>query len=111
MVFLAFGSDGQHGIYDMTGGALLKMDDLNDILDGRAITGLSLSRTGVVDDPAVFEVTFDDGSQGIYIASVPDPGTIVLGGLGGCWLSLGVGCNRRRLRNLSVLTKYSVVTG
>ena len=74
VAFLGFGASGQEGIYDMTGGTLFDMVDLNDILDGRAITALSLSRTGVSCDPIAFQATFADGSQGIYSKNVaPEP--------------------------------------
>ncbi len=71
VAFLGFGANGQEGIYDMTGGSLLNVVDLTDILDGRSITGLSLSRTGLVGDPIAFQATFADGSQGLYIWSLP----------------------------------------
>ena len=74
VAFLGFGATGQQGIYDMTGGSLVKVVDLNDILDGRSITGLSLSRTGLSGDPIAFQATFADGSQGIFIWSLPVAG-------------------------------------
>jgi len=45
--------------------------DLNDILGGRSITGLSLSRSGLSGDPITFQATFADGSQGVFIWSLP----------------------------------------
>jgi sugar lactone lactonase YvrE len=71
VAFLGLGANGQEGIYDMTGGALLDVVDLSDVLDGRSITGLSLSHTGLVGDPIAFQATFADGSQGMYIWSRP----------------------------------------
>lgn len=72
VVFLGLGANGQQGIYDMTGGSLVKVIDLTDILDGRSITGLQFSRTGLVGDPVAFQANFADGSQGIYTtAAVP----------------------------------------
>jgi hypothetical protein len=80
IAFLAFGSGGQQGIYDLTGGLLVKVVDLNDIIDGRSITGLQLASTGLFGDPIAFEATFADGSQGIYVAAVPEPGVMLLCG-------------------------------
>ena len=80
VAFLGFGASGQEGIYDLTGGTLTDVVDLNDVLNGRAITALSLSRTGVFGDPIAFEATFADGSQGIY--TVPEPSAALLCGFG-----------------------------
>ena len=68
------GAGGQQGIYDMTGGTLLKVVDLTDIIGGRSITGLNLSPTGLSGDPVTFQATFADGSQGIFTSPVLSPG-------------------------------------
>jgi T5SS/PEP-CTERM-associated repeat protein len=71
VAFFAMGASGQQGIYDMTGGALVKVIDLTDLVDGRPIAGLSFSRSGLSGDPLAFQATFVDGSQGIYTWSQP----------------------------------------
>jgi hypothetical protein len=71
VAFLGVGASGQQGIYDMTGGSLLNAVDLTDILDGRSITGLSISRSALSGDPIAFQATFADGSQGMYIWTRP----------------------------------------
>jgi sugar lactone lactonase YvrE len=71
VAFLGLGANGQEGIYDMTGGSLLKVVDLTAILDGRSITGLSLSRSALVGDPLAFQATLADGSQALYTWSRP----------------------------------------
>ena len=73
VAFLGFGASGQQGIYDMTGGTLVRVVGLNDILDGRAITALRFSPTGLSGDPLAIEATFADGSQGIYTSNVLPP--------------------------------------
>jgi sugar lactone lactonase YvrE len=73
VAFLGFGASGQQGIYDMTGGTLVRVVGLNDILDGRAITALQFSPTGLSGDPLAFEATLADGSQGIYTSNVLPP--------------------------------------
>jgi hypothetical protein len=55
----------------MTGGSLLKVVDLTDILAGSAITGLNLSRSALVGDPLAFQVTFANGSQALFTWSQP----------------------------------------
>jgi sugar lactone lactonase YvrE len=90
--FLGFGANGQQGIYDLNGGTLTKVVDLNDTIDGRAITGLRLSATGLSGDPIAFQATFADGSEGIYFASVPEPGTLLLSGCA----AMTAACARRR---------------
>ena len=93
VAFLGAGISGQLGIYDLTGGSLLKVVDLTDIIDGRAITGLNLSNTGLFGDPIAFQATFADGSQGIYV--IPEPCTLALLTLAGPIL---FGRTRRRSR-------------
>src|SRR4029079_5529191 len=68
---LGFGANGQEGIYDMTGGSLLKVVDLIDLVDGRPITSLSFSRSGLSGNPLAFQATFADGSQGLYTWTQP----------------------------------------
>jgi hypothetical protein len=71
VAFLGLGQNGQQGIYDLTGGSLVKVVDLADLVDGRAITGLNLSRSALVGDPLAFQLTFADGSQALYTWSRP----------------------------------------
>jgi hypothetical protein len=71
VAFLGNGANGQQGIYDLTGGLLLKVVDLTDLVDGRAITGLHFSRVGLSGDPLAFQVTFADATQGLYTWSLP----------------------------------------
>jgi hypothetical protein len=71
VAFLAVGANGQQGIYDVTGGKLVKVVDRSDILNGRAITGLNFSPSGLFGDPVTFQATFADGSQGVFTAAVP----------------------------------------
>jgi hypothetical protein len=71
--FLGFGSGGQQGIYALTGGSLVKVVDLTDVLNGRAIVSLKFARTGLSGDRVAFQATFADGSQGVYTTSVVAP--------------------------------------
>src|SRR5256885_43376 len=82
---------GFEGIYSNLGGGLAPVIDLNDLLDGRAITSLSLSRFGFDGQQLVFATTFSDHSRGIFLAtaaiSVPEPPSLIL--LAAGLLSLG----------------------
>jgi len=71
VAFLGTGSSAQQGIYDLTGGTLIKVVDLNTIIDGKTITGLMFANNGLDGDPISYAATFSDGSQGIYTVSVP----------------------------------------
>jgi hypothetical protein len=71
IAFIGFGANGQQGIYDMTGGSLLRVVDLNDVLAGGPITRLKFSRSGLVGEKLAFQATFADGSQAMYIWSLP----------------------------------------
>ena len=73
VAFLGLGANGQQGIYGLTGGSPVKVVDLTDLLEGRAITGLQFSRTGLFEDPVAFQATFADGSQGIYTMAIVAP--------------------------------------
>ena len=70
VAFLGTGSSGQEGIYDLTGGRLVKVVDLNTVIDGKTITGLMFANTGLDGDPLSYTATFSDGSQGIYTVNV-----------------------------------------
>src|SRR5262249_28456487 len=67
---LGLGSNGQQGIYDMTGGTLLKVVDLSDIVDNRPVASLHFSTSGL-SGALAFEAMFVDGSQGLYTWSRP----------------------------------------
>ena len=95
LVFLGDGSGGQMGIYDMTGGNLLKVVDLNSqLVPGLSITRLMLSPSAADGDPIAFEATFSDGSQELFLASVPEPSALVHVALG--LLLVTAGCAFRR---------------
>lgn len=80
VAFLGRGAGSQAGIYDMTGGQLLKVIAVGDKIGVKAISGLRFSRGGLSGDPVAFEATFSDGSQGVYtIAVVPStPGLQII---------------------------------
>lgn len=103
IAFVGGGSASQLGIYSTHGGSLMKVIDNGDLLDGKVIASSSLALRlatdeGLDGDSIAFEVRFDDGTEGIYLATlVPEPSSFFLAGvavsaLGWC------GWRRRRRR-------------
>jgi hypothetical protein len=85
VAFVGLGNDGQMGIYVAHPvdpmiptdpyypvDPMYKVIDLNDMLDGKTLTGLNLSRTGLDRDHNLlaFGATFSDGTQGLYTLNV-----------------------------------------
>lgn len=72
-------SDDRQGIYLASlDGPILKVVDTNDSLGGKAITALEFWKEGLNGDGLAFVATFADGTEGIYVASIPEPTTFVL---------------------------------
>jgi hypothetical protein len=79
VAFVGLGSGGQMGIYVAHPqdplypvDPMYKVIDLNDMLDGKTLTGLNLSRTGLDRDHNLlaFGATFSDGTQALYTLNV-----------------------------------------
>jgi hypothetical protein len=73
VAFLGTGTGGQSGIYDLTGGQLVKAIAVGDTISGKTVTGLNFTRSGLFGDPIAFQATFDDGSQDLYTSAVVAP--------------------------------------
>jgi hypothetical protein len=76
---------GQHpgdGIYSYSSGSLMKVIDITDTLDGKALSALRLDRDSLSGNQLVFGASFADGSEGVYIATVPEPASMILFMLG-----------------------------
>jgi hypothetical protein len=72
----------QSGIYYElnTGGPLFKLITVNDALDGKTVSGLSLGQFAVDGTSVTFSVNFTDGSKGVYVAQitpVPEPSCVL----------------------------------
>lgn len=84
VAFIGFDSSSQAGIYTEVGGVLREVIATGELLDGKSISSLNLGSEGLNGNQIAFQVIFDDGSQGIYVAkAVPEPspalGTLAAG--------------------------------
>jgi hypothetical protein len=82
------------GIYMWRDGEISKIIDVNDILDGKALAYLHTGPDSLSGDNIAFHARFKDGTEGIYVATVPEPGAAML--LAGGVAVLGLGARRRR---------------
>lgn len=84
------------GIYAASGGgALSEIISPGDVLDGKTIQTLKFSDDRALSgDQLVFTANFTDGSTGLFLAQVPEPGAL-FGLVAGAWT---LGSRRRRLR-------------
>jgi hypothetical protein len=64
------------GIYLSSDGVLSKIIETGDTLDGRVVSSLNLSDNSFANSSVAFEASFTDGSSGVFLATIPEPGTI-----------------------------------
>jgi len=101
VAFRALSSEsGDAGIYVHYRGALSKVIDASDELDGRDIVDLNLGREALSGNRVAFRVGFIDGA-GIYVATLPEPA----GASGVALLVLSVLARPRRRRR-ACLARY-----
>ncbi|MBI2514433.1 MAG: PEP-CTERM sorting domain-containing protein [Opitutae bacterium] len=91
---------GGSGIYLASGGAVEKIIDTGDMLEGHALSSFSLSENGLADGYVAFRAFYVGGGSGIYLtqiaSAVPEPSAYaLLAGIG----ALGVAAWRRRTRH------------
>ena len=79
VAFVGADSSNTWGIYVAIEGVLHDVFDLNETLDGKRPSRLSLSNSGSLRGNRIaFEVGFWDGSEGIYVAHLPESLTVDL---------------------------------
>ena len=82
----------QIGLFVRYDGVLLQVVGLGDMLDGKTIRLLSMGQEALSGNQLAFRAIFSDDSQGIFIATIPEPSTGLLLSMG-CAL---LGFTRRR---------------
>ncbi|RLJ20306.1 hypothetical protein DJ030_07305 [bacterium endosymbiont of Escarpia laminata] len=76
--FVGFDPSMHSGIYIYDRSTLEKIISEGDLLFGKAIDGLAISPDALDGNSIAFSASFSDGSQGIFVANVPEPSTIIL---------------------------------
>lgn len=76
-------------------GMLLEVVTGSDVLDGRTIEFVSIGREALSGNRVAFRAHFTDFTEGIYIATIPEPSTALLVGFALVGLRLGRGFRRR----------------
>ncbi len=81
VAFIGSGT-GTTGIFAASGASLIEVVSLGDILDGKTVNALSFSDDRPLSgNQLVFSAGFSDGSYGLYLAQVPEPGAAALIGV------------------------------
>jgi hypothetical protein len=96
VAFYASASSGPSGIYVHRDGQLHKVAEVGDLLDGRTVSGFGFGPRGLSGDALAFNASFEDGTYGVFLATIPEPGTGLLLGVG--LLALGVSGRTARHR-------------
>lgn len=85
------------GLYAQIDGQRVTVIEKSDVLDGRVVSYFGLGPEALSGDQLAFTAYFEDGTSGVYLATIPEPGTGLL--LAAGLLALGAGRRApRRLR-------------
>ena len=95
VAFVGFDAALDSGLYATDGGPLLTLLEVGDTLDGRTVTSIGFGHEGYDDGEATFLARFSDGTEGIYVVTIPEPGASPTLGAG---LLLTAALRRRRSR-------------
>ena len=74
--------DSYAGLYVLFDGQREKVIEASDVLDGRVVSFFALGPEGLDGDQLAFTAYFEDGTSGVYLAHIPEPGTALLLGVG-----------------------------
>ncbi len=86
------GSDFEGGLYVEVGGMLFEVIAAGDTLDGKTVEVIGSGEESLSGDQVAFFAGFTDGTEGIFIATIPEPSTAALMALG----LVGLAARRRR---------------
>jgi len=78
VAFSGGASLGPNGLYVYRDGELHKVIEAGDLLDGRTVSGFGFGPRGLSGDALAFNATFEDGTYGVFLATIPEPGTGLL---------------------------------
>lgn len=93
VAFIGDGSSGQHGLFvGATSGGIFDIIGAGDPLDGKIVQRLDIGREAIDGQTLGFWAEFTDGTEGVYITTIPSPGAAVLLGFGAAVSA----CRRRR---------------
>ncbi|MBK7404341.1 MAG: hypothetical protein IPJ41_06810 [Phycisphaerales bacterium] len=92
VAFIGSGSGGQNGIFlDTNGGSLQEVITAGALLDGKIVQSLDIGREAIDAQTLGFWARFTDGTEGVYVTTIPTPSALAL-------LSLGAAAGLRRRR-------------
>ena len=77
LAFIGVDAANQSGIYTDVGGVLAEVVTTGEFLDGKYVSSWDLGSQGLSGNQIAFQVVFDDGSQGVYVATVPEPASVL----------------------------------
>ena len=66
------------GLYVYRDGEIHKLIEVGDSLDGKVLGGIDFGSEGFSGDQVAFLASFGDGTSGVYLANIPEPGTALL---------------------------------
>jgi hypothetical protein len=81
VAFMALGTN-HTGLYVYRDGVIQLMAESGDVLDGKVISSFDFGPRGLSGDQLAFQAHFEDGTFGVYLAAIPEPGTGLLLALG-----------------------------
>src|SRR5262245_43448263 len=88
--FAALDADNKGALYRAQGGVLTRIVGAGDVLDGKVVSGVGVRRQASNGTAFAFYATFDDGSQGIFLATEAVPTDVFLHNSGSSLVLNGV---------------------
>lgn len=70
--------DWYSGLYAQIDGQRVTVIEVSDVLDGRVVSYFGFGPEALSGDELAFTAYFEDGTSGVYLATIPEPGTGLL---------------------------------